>query len=89
MQTFEGGSIAFVDDSEGKKIIDISNIKIGTSPLIEHIVLVDSLKHNLLSISQLCDKGLRVIFYSTRCNIIDKKNACLLTGYGKNNVLYN
>jgi len=33
------------------------NIKIGTSPLIENIILVDNLKHNLLGITQLCDNG--------------------------------
>ena len=51
----EGGTITFGDDSKGK-IICISNIKISSSPLIENIVLVEGLKHNLLSISQLCDK---------------------------------
>jgi len=30
------------------------NVKIGTSPLTENVVLVNGLKHNLLSISQLC-----------------------------------
>ena len=28
----------------------------------ENAVLVDVLKHNLLSISQLCDRGLKVVF---------------------------
>ena len=46
----EGGTIIFGDDSKGN-IIGIGNIKIGTSPLIENVVLVDDLKHNLLSIS--------------------------------------
>ena len=47
----EGGTVTFGGDSKGK-IIDIGNIKIGSSPLIENVVLVDGLKHNLLSISQ-------------------------------------
>ena len=55
----EGGTITFGDDSKGK-IVDIGNIKIGSSPLIENVVLVEGLKHNLLSISQLCDKGLKL-----------------------------
>ena len=54
----EGGTVTFEDDSK-EKIIGIGNIKIGSSPLIENIVLVDGLKHNLLSISQLCDKGFK------------------------------
>jgi len=56
----EGGTVTFGDDSKGK-IVGISNIILGSSPLIENVVLVDGLKHNLLSFSQLCDKGFKVI----------------------------
>ena len=52
----EGNTITFGDDSKGK-IIGIGNIKIGSSLLIENVVLVEGLKHNLLSIIQLYDKG--------------------------------
>jgi len=45
----EGGTVTFRDESKSK-IVDIG-IKIGSSPLIEDVVLVDRLKHNLLSIS--------------------------------------
>ena len=56
---YEGGIVTFEDDSKGN-IIGIANIKVGSSPLIENIVLVDGLKHNLSSISQLCDRGLKL-----------------------------
>ena len=56
----EGGTVTFRDDSKGN-IIGIGNIKIGSSPLTENVVLVNGLKHNLLSISQLCDQGFKVI----------------------------
>lgn len=43
---------------------------IGTSSSkISQCLLVDVLKHNLLSISQLCDKGSGVIFESNMCSI--------------------
>ena len=45
----EGGTVTFGDDSKGK-IIGIGNIKIGSFFLIENVVLVDGLKHNLSSI---------------------------------------
>ena len=41
-----------------------------TSLLIENVAFVEDLKHNLLNISQLCDKGLRIIFYDSTCNIM-------------------
>ena len=77
--------LTFGDDSKGT-IIGIGNIKIGPSPLIENVVLVDGLKHNLLSISQLCDGGLKVIFDESSCKIFYcKTNECILTGFRENN----
>ena len=82
----EGGTITFRDDSNGN-IIDIGNIKIGSSPLIENVVLVDGLKHNLLSISQLCDRDFKVIFDDSSCKHLDcKTNTCILSRFHENNV---
>ena len=39
------------------KIIGIDNIKIGSSLLIENVVLVEGLKHNLLSITNYVTKA--------------------------------
>ncbi|RVX02284.1 hypothetical protein CK203_028373 [Vitis vinifera] len=51
-----GGYVTFGDNAKGR-IIGQGNIGNDTSSLIESVLLVDGLKHNLLSISQLCDKG--------------------------------
>jgi len=48
-QGSEGGTITFRDDFNGK-IVSIGNIKVGSFPLIENVVLIDGLKHYLLSI---------------------------------------
>ena len=69
----KGGYITFGDNSKGK-IIGQGNIGNGTSSLIESVLLVDGLKHNLLSISQLCDKGFKVIFEASHCIIKDIQN---------------
>ena len=58
------GMVTFEDNDKGK-IIDIGNIGITLSTCIENILLVDGLKHNLLSISQLCDRGYKVVFESS------------------------
>jgi len=39
----EGGTVTFGDDSKDK-IVGIGNIKVGSSPLIEDVILVDGLK---------------------------------------------
>ena len=58
--------VTFGDNDKGK-IIDIGNIGITPSKYIKNILLVDGLKHNLLSISQFCDKGYKVSFESSLC----------------------
>ena len=58
-----------------------------THSLIENIVLIEGLKHNLLGISQFCDRGFKIIFDDFSCDILDKKiNTCVLSSYRENNV---
>ena len=69
----ENGEKVSIGDNLKGKIISIGNVGKDSSTFIENVCLVENLKHNLLSISQLCVKGYRVIFYKTKCVI---KNAC-------------
>ena len=64
------GFVTFGDNAKGK-IISIGNVGNSSPPIIESVLLVDSLMHNLLSTSQLCDKGYRVVFESSKCSIED------------------
>ena len=65
--------VTFGDNDKGK-IIGIGNIGITPSKYIENILLVDGLKHNLLSISQFCDKRYKVIFESSVCIVTSPIN---------------
>ncbi|MDM1441681.1 hypothetical protein HX135_33675, partial [Pseudomonas aeruginosa] len=56
-----GGKVTFGGNEKGK-IIRIGNIGNPLHLVIENVCLVEGLNHNLLSISQLCDKGYEVIF---------------------------
>ena len=70
-----GGDVSFGDNSKGK-ILGIVNVSKVSSTLIENVCFVENLNHNLISISQLCDKGYKVIFYESRCvieNVYDGK----------------
>ena len=69
----KGGYVTFGDNVKGR-IIDQGNIGNDTSSLIESVLLVDGLKHILLSISQLCEKGFKVIFEASHCIIKDIQN---------------
>ena len=64
------GYVTFGDNAKGR-IIGQGNIGNDTSSLIESVLLVDGLKCNLLSISQLCDKGFKVFFEASHCIIKD------------------
>ena len=62
----QGGSIAF-GNGKSSLIVGIGKIGESLSHSIEDVYLVDGLKHNLLSVSQLCDKDNLVVFTSNRC----------------------
>nr|KYP57076.1 hypothetical protein KK1_003330 [Cajanus cajan] len=55
------GYVTFVDNNKGK-IIGHGNIDNPPSTMIENVLLIIGLKRNLLSISQLCDKGYKIEF---------------------------
>ena len=51
------------------------------------IALVSGLKHNLLSISQICDRGYHVDFFEERCELISKSTGkVVLKGYRHGNI---
>ena len=52
-------------------IIGIGKIGESLSHSIGDVYLVDGLKHNLLSVSQLCDKDNLVVFTSNRCLVVN------------------
>ena len=60
------GYVTFGDNNKGK-INGCGTIGMHPNPSIKNILLVKSLKHNLLSISQLFDKGYKVIFDKDQC----------------------
>ena len=51
------GRYATFGDTGKCRIFGHGSIGNNSSSLIENVLFVDDLKHNLLSISQLCDKG--------------------------------
>ena len=78
--------MTFGDNGKGR-IIGHGSIGNNSSSLIENFLLVDGLKHNLLSISQLCHKGFKVIFESSHCIIKDSQNdKIIFIGHRNENV---
>jgi hypothetical protein len=53
--------VTFGDDKKGK-VLDIGVIKVNDCFTLNDVALVDRLRYNLFSISQLCDGDLSVLF---------------------------
>jgi hypothetical protein len=55
--------VTFGDDKEGK-VLGTGVIKVNDCFTLNDVALVDRLRYNLLSVSQLCDANLSVFFVS-------------------------
>ena len=64
----DGGVVTFEDNGQGK-IVGIGKIQINSTTFIDNVLYVKGLKHNLISISQLCVKGYTVSFGTIMCVI--------------------
>jgi hypothetical protein len=63
------GSITFGNDNS-TKIIGKGIVKLGSKDAKEeNVLLIEDMKHNLLSVSQMCDQGHRLVFDSQKCEI--------------------
>ena len=66
LETKKGGVVIFRDNGKGH-IVGIGKIQLTPLTFLENILLVRGLKHYLISISQLCDKGFKVSFEASIC----------------------
>ncbi|XP_057734543.1 uncharacterized protein LOC130949979 [Arachis stenosperma] len=77
LDEYDGGFVTFGNDGKGK-IVAIGKIGKSFSSSINDVLLVDGLKHNLLSVSQLCDLGFEVIFRKFVCLVVCEKSGDIL-----------
>jgi len=68
------GYVTYGDNNRGT-IIGVGNIGGNDRVTVKDVLLIEGLKHSLLSISQLCDKRYKITFEPTQCLIIDSKSA--------------
>jgi hypothetical protein len=65
----KGGNVAFGDESSAK-ILGEGVVEIGRKNVkIKNVLLVEDLKHNLLSVSKMCDQVYTLTFDSRKCKI--------------------
>jgi hypothetical protein len=75
--------VTFGDDKKGK-MLEIGVIKVNDCFTLNNVALVDRLRYNLLSISQLCDADLSVFFRKSDSHVLDSsgKRVCVISHIG-------
>jgi hypothetical protein len=75
--------VTFEDDKKGK-VLSIGVIKVNDCFTLNDVALLDRLRYNLLSISQLCDADLSVLFHKSDSHVLDSsgKRVCGISHIG-------
>lgn len=87
LEHIKGGKVTFGDGGQGK-IRGVGVMERADLPRLINVYFVDGLKANILSVSQLCDEGLEVIFNSKECRAVNTKGNLVLRGVRSGNNCY-
>jgi hypothetical protein len=66
--------VTFRDDKKGK-VLGTGVIKVNDCFTLNDVTLVDRLRYNLLSVSQLCDADLSVLFQKPDSHVLDSSGS--------------
>lgn len=78
VQTSEG-EVTFGDGVKGK-IVGIGTLNVVGLPKLKRALLVNGLRANLISISQLYDQNWNVQFSRENCCVMDDQKHCVMEG---------
>ena len=79
--------VIYGDGIKGK-VEGIGDLICSEHPKIDDVLLVEGLTINLISISQLCDQGLKVNFTKSDCYVFNNEREVLLRGVRTENNCY-
>jgi hypothetical protein len=79
IKTYTTSYVTFGDGAKGK-IKGIGRLHNNGIPNLDDVLLVKGLEANLISISQLCDQGLKVDFTKNECLVTIDKGELLMKG---------
>jgi hypothetical protein len=68
--------VTFGDDKKGK-VLGTGVIKVNDCFTLSDVALVDRLRYNLLSLSQIYDADLSVLFHKSNSHILDSSSKCV------------
>jgi hypothetical protein len=75
--------VTFGDDKKDK-VLGTGVIKVNDCFILNNVALVDRLRYNILSVSQLCDADLSVLFHKSDSHVLDSsgKRVCDISRIG-------
>ncbi|KAG9444907.1 hypothetical protein H6P81_016247 [Aristolochia fimbriata] len=79
LQKENGGQVIIGDGAKGS-VVGKGDLNVQGLPKLKNMLLVDGLKANLISISQLCDQNMYVKFTKDGCKVMDEENISVLEG---------
>ncbi|XP_024013198.1 uncharacterized protein LOC112087519 [Eutrema salsugineum] len=83
----KGGQVTFGDGGQGK-ILGVGALTREDQPQLVNVYYVHGLNANLISVSQLCDEGLKVIFTRVDCKAVDENGNTVFYGIRSGNNCY-
>ena len=66
----QSGNIVFGDNEKGE-VLGLGKIAISNDNSLSNVLLVDSLRYNLLSVSQLCEMGYNCLFTDKGVKVLE------------------
>ena len=87
LQPYSLESVTFGDGGK-RTILGSGSLKVSGMTKLENVLLVNGLKVNLISISQLCDDILLVHLTKGSCLVINSSNSCVIKGKGSSDNCY-
>jgi hypothetical protein len=84
VKNYSNSYVTFGDGPKGK-IKGIGNLSGPELPNLDNVLLVEGLTANLISISQLCDQGLKVSFNNSECIVSNKGQEIMKGSRSKDN----
>nr|KYP33443.1 hypothetical protein KK1_045702 [Cajanus cajan] len=85
LKSKKGGQVTFGGGQKGQ-IMGIGKIGINSYISIDNVLYVKGLKHNLLSINQLCESGYEVSFNKDKCTVSQTDSSILFMANRCNNL---
>ncbi|MCI16681.1 gag-pol polyprotein, partial [Trifolium medium] len=79
LKSYSTSFVTFGDGAKGE-IKGIGKLINSGLPKLDNVLLVKGLTANLISISQLCDQGMKVNFTKSECLVTDDKGDVLMKG---------